>query len=1142
MKKRTKILGVLLGLLVVSASVSVGATENVIKDENIHRFDIYTGMDKNGNIYELEYEDGVIGESGMSVFSRTVSPKVVNFRTKGSGVTTSYTEYKTGESGYTAGQYGADAAYLGTFDGKVRFMLAGVVGEVAEADVEIVNVSDVYVISCYEAVNGRLIHHIAQNMKTPGYATNLDNGPAPSYIKSGVTYYSYDGHYFYEDYSVMLQDYQNEVRTNSVNPDSPYYNYYQYLPLRSQSSYSANELDTVINSRVTSTSKMLNTGAAFVENQNKYGVNALLAAGVAANESGWGTSSICQNKNNLFGLNATDIMPGENADTYESPEDCIRQFMQHWMSKGYLYPNDWRYYGGFLGNKASGINVKYASDPYWGEKAANVAWSIDKSNGNKDADKYVLGIKDFLSTEHSNLNIRKEASTASSSTVLHKTGGQSSHAFIILGEKGDFYKIQSDGVLNSDRTKLDNSTGEYDFNNMYAYASKQYVKKLQGTISSVDKWTAKDILTDVASPQDLGNAIKLSAKIDGGTTGLQYKFVWMKDDWASWGILSEYSSVSSVSWEPEEGGTYTIFMNVKGTDGVSQTVEKEFVIRNWGLKSIKTNLSSPQAKSTAIKVYPEIVGNSSGLQYKFVWQKNDWASWGVLQEMSSKKEATWTPKETGTYTLIMNVKDSSGYTITKETTFTIEERIWKLESLKAAGGTVQELGDAIKLSAEVSNPNSKLQYKFVWQKDDWAEWGVIRGFSSSNTVEWTPPSVGEYTIITDVKDGTVTEHANLTITVESTKWELKEIKTSISSPQRVGREIKITPVVEGNTSSLRYKFVWQKNNWSKWGILQEYSKNNTITWTPQEEGTYTLIVNVNDKKDETQTMSIEYKIVVKDWKYENVVADNAQIPVGEKVTVKPVITGNTDGLIYKYVWRNENWSEWGVLKEFSEQSEIQWSSEKAGTYYIHVDVKENTGRNLETQIVKIKVLQGSWTILGINASPQSPQTANTKINLSANVLGNTSGLQYKFVWQKNDWAKWGVIQPLGKSDSATWVPEENGTYKIYMDVKDGTGQTQTFVGTYVIADWIISFDPSSGGKVGNKINISVDAVGAKDKLQYKFVWMKNNWSEWGVLQNMSSSNSVNWTPKSKGTYSIYIDIKDTSTGKTSTQTIQYVVK
>ena len=40
---------------------------------------------------------------------------------------------------------------------------------------------------------------------------------------------------------------------------------------------------------------------------------------------------------------------------------------------GYLDPvTDGRYFGANLGDKGSGINVKYASDPYWGEKAAAV--------------------------------------------------------------------------------------------------------------------------------------------------------------------------------------------------------------------------------------------------------------------------------------------------------------------------------------------------------------------------------------------------------------------------------------------------------------------------------------------------------------------------------------------------------------------------------------------------------------------------------------------------------------------------------------------------------------------------------------------------------------------------------------------------
>lgn len=54
----------------------------------------------------------------------------------------------------------------------------------------------------------------------------------------------------------------------------------------------------------------------------------LLSMGIAINESGWGTSWIAWNKNNIFGLNAVDSAPGISADTYASIDDCILQFYE----------------------------------------------------------------------------------------------------------------------------------------------------------------------------------------------------------------------------------------------------------------------------------------------------------------------------------------------------------------------------------------------------------------------------------------------------------------------------------------------------------------------------------------------------------------------------------------------------------------------------------------------------------------------------------------------------------------------------------------------------------------------------------------------------------------------------------------------
>ena len=63
-------------------------------------------------------------------------------------------------------------------------MLSGVVGWVKESEVQVVNLSQAKAVSCYEVNDGKLLHHIVQDMTTPGYATSLNNSLRPHPILS----------------------------------------------------------------------------------------------------------------------------------------------------------------------------------------------------------------------------------------------------------------------------------------------------------------------------------------------------------------------------------------------------------------------------------------------------------------------------------------------------------------------------------------------------------------------------------------------------------------------------------------------------------------------------------------------------------------------------------------------------------------------------------------------------------------------------------------------------------------------------------------------------------------------------------------------------------------------------------------------
>ena len=455
---------------------------------------VFTTIDENGRLVEMDVEqmeeetaqeqEARKNMEGLQVGGvRDLKYGVVNFRTKSSAsLNTNYVDAVTGESGYTNGYYAADAAFLGYENGKVKFMLSGVVGLVNASEVEVLDATEDWYVSFYRCEQGVLKHYIKNSMYGNSYSSAITVGEMQSYMKNNVYYYSYDGHYFYTDYIDMLDDYLNDTRANAINADEPYYNYYQFVSNRSKTGFTADDINNYVkyylgSSYTSAKTKMYQMGQYYIQYQNQYGANALAVFGVSANESAFGTSNIAKTKNNLFGHNAVDSDP-DMANGYSSPQNSIKDHAKYYVNLWYSTPKYSTYHGSFLGDKASGM-LSYASDPYWGEKAAHWAWSLDLYTKDKsDVGKETLVFKDAGA-----VNIRKEPST--SSTVLYTTPENANMSFVLLDEvKGStvsgsdvWYKIQLDVPLNSDRTAIDYSGDKYDFAKSYGYIHSSLLSK-----------------------------------------------------------------------------------------------------------------------------------------------------------------------------------------------------------------------------------------------------------------------------------------------------------------------------------------------------------------------------------------------------------------------------------------------------------------------------------------------------------------------------------------------------------------------------------------------------------------------------------------------------------------------------------------
>ena len=391
--------------------------------------------------------------------------------------------------------YGAtDAAFLEiNYSNKAAKMrIAGVTGWIKNGTYYIIPINWLKSHSYYKVTDNGLYHYYSKDIENSGYSQSnrlLDN--KPSYLENG-NYKSYDGIYFYQEYKDMIDDYRTGKHEKAFNKDNPYYNYYQYLPHRSKTNYDIDDFDSYLRNVLgfkgslygkyltSNNSVMYGTSEYYLFAEKKYGANALSIFSLGRHESANGRSSIAYNKNNIFGHNAVDGAAYSSATGYLDVRSSIYTHGYGYVNYGYARVADWRYNGSHFGNKNTGMNVQYASDVYWGEKAASYYFAFDKENGFLDRDFYQIVI-----SNSTNILVRTSPNTKASSPYTIK---KTNIPFIVLEEvEGEtiggsniWYKIQSDSNIGSNGSLISGNSStwpEYNWNGV-VYVHSNYFTKI----------------------------------------------------------------------------------------------------------------------------------------------------------------------------------------------------------------------------------------------------------------------------------------------------------------------------------------------------------------------------------------------------------------------------------------------------------------------------------------------------------------------------------------------------------------------------------------------------------------------------------------------------------------------------------------
>ena len=546
MKKKTWIVCAALCISVMNISLSpahVAALEpSAFQDGNFHvvdfgttqtdlgSFDSYKSAERFFDQQKDAYENTGIIKDGITYRAEYA---VALFHTnEACDFQVAYTSLDDEEAGTLNGCYGIDAAYMDTSDGghTVSFAISGLKAKASIDDVTIVPVNNVATrLSTYTVVDGILFHQIKNDMQDENFAYRIEEGKTPDFLAEGNLYYSYDGHYFYDENSLyaLLDDLRAGVHEHAVNNGNPWYNYYQFVSHRTITSIGYKQAEQYVGAAMDAHGPIINyvdlnlDGAddtltrtqyygvmnAFWQYQYEYGANALMMLAVSADESMNGHSSLAYSRNNLYGHAAYDSDTEAAASRYLQVSNSIYAHAKYYISGTYSSPLKAQFHGSFFGNKSAGMNVSYADDPYWGEKAASRYYQLDRDLGGSDFNRYALGIR----SEKGETKVYDEPD----GKVLYTTGQAADMAFVIVGmdASGLWWKVQSEATISDSQTVDLNY--KYNFVTDVGYIRMSDIQiKTEGTMQTED--TYHTVSFDASDGQFTGNESVVTYLINDG--------------------------------------------------------------------------------------------------------------------------------------------------------------------------------------------------------------------------------------------------------------------------------------------------------------------------------------------------------------------------------------------------------------------------------------------------------------------------------------------------------------------------------------------------------------------------------------------------------------------------------------------------
>ena len=290
----------------------------------------------------------------------------------------------------------------------------------------------------------------------------------------------------------------------------------------------------------------------------------------------------------------------------------------------------------------------------------------------------------------------------------------------------------------------------------------------------------------------------------------------------------------------------------------------------------------------------------------------------------------------------------------------------------------------------------------------------------------TPGSKSHHCTVCDAKTD-VTE-------IPATGTEEEPLAISVTMAE-TDNDITFTAEATGGKEEYTYKFIVYNRTTKTWGLIQNFSSDNTCTWTKGSAGDREFYVDVKDAEGNivrSEMLNVKMKAIA-------TLTGETSVEAGGKLTLKAQANVGA-GCTYKFIIFNPATNQWFKLQDFSANNTITWTAGNDGTRIFYVDVKDAAGNVTRSKALNVKIGTGSADKLTIKTTVSATTTkVGDKLTFTAEGNGGESGYTYKMVVYNRTTKIWGLVQNFNSNNTITWTAGTEGDREFYIDVKDAAG-------------------------------------------------------------------------------------------------------